>query len=117
GRVSNSGYLNDVWTFNTCFILGTAPGIDGEDTVCRGSEVTYSIPPIDNAEGYEWELPSGWTGSSNANSINVIVGNNGGTIRVKASNYCDTGDIASLDVFIPPHNQVFINVDTFTLWT
>ncbi len=116
-NASGQGYMNDMWRFSTCFILGTGSDISGNDTICRETVQTYSIPSITNAESYTWEIPADWTGSSTTNTITVTAGTTGGTISVRATNYCDSGDVRTLDVFIPPANQVMIEVDSYTLAT
>jgi gliding motility-associated-like protein len=92
--------LNDVWKFEICFSLNTLSAINGPDTICHNTAITYSVPPVDGAEGYSWILPSGWSGSSTTEQITVTTGNTGGTITVKAFNYCDT-QIVVKNVFVP----------------
>ncbi|WP_273214791.1 T9SS type A sorting domain-containing protein [Runella zeae] len=46
---------------------------------------TASVDAVTNATGYVWELPSGWSGSSSTNSINVTTsGSTGGNLKVTA---------------------------------
>jgi gliding motility-associated-like protein len=92
--------LNDVWKFEICFALDDLAAIDGPDTVCRNTTITYAVPPVDGADGYAWSLPAGWSGSSTTEQITVTAGNTGGTITVKAFNYCDTSTV-SMNVVIP----------------
>jgi len=47
-------------------------------------------------------LPSGWTGSSTANSITATVGSSSGTITVTPSNACGQGASQTLPVTITP---------------
>jgi gliding motility-associated-like protein len=55
--------------------------------VCSGLSYTYSVAPSACANAvYTWTLPAGWSGSSTVNSITVIAGTSGGTIKVSASN-------------------------------
>src|SRR5690606_10270415 len=55
------------------------PGsISGETTVCPGAaNQVYQIDPVPHATSYEWNLPSGWSGSSTTNSISYTTGNTG----------------------------------------
>ncbi len=92
--------LNDVWKFEICFPLGTLSLINGPDTLCRNTTVTYSITPVDGAEGYVWTLPPGWSGSSTTEQITVTAGSSGGVITAKAFNYCDTQTVVK-HVFTP----------------
>ncbi|MFT3909581.1 MAG: M12 family metallo-peptidase [Ferruginibacter sp.] len=77
------------------------PGtITGAASACSGSAQTYSVAAVAGASSYTWTLPSGWSGSSTTNTINVTVGSAGGTISVKASNGCGTSTARTLAVGI-----------------
>ena len=64
------------------------------------------------ADGYEWTVPAGWTGSSTTNLINVTPTNGcvGGTISVKAYVNCTSGrkysNPASISLNRPAPNMV-----------
>ncbi|MFN4813273.1 MAG: hypothetical protein ACK5JQ_11865, partial [Bacteroidota bacterium] len=65
------------------------PGaISGSQSVCSGSTNTYSIATVSGASSYTWNLPAGWTGTSNSNTINAIAGTTSGNITVTANNSC-----------------------------
>lgn len=68
------------------------PGnISGEIEVCSSATgLTYSVPPVENAETYNWIFPSGWniTSGAGTNSVTVNAGTGSGNISVKASNTC-----------------------------
>lgn len=65
------------------------PGlIIGSDSVCQASTETYSVSPVTGATSYTWNLPTGWSGISNSNSITVETGLNSGLISVVANNNC-----------------------------
>ena len=75
--------------------------ITGADELCPATSLTYSIEPVDNADEYIWTLPSGWSGSSSTNSINVTSGSTGGTISVIAKNSCGSSSApATFDVTV-----------------
>ena len=77
--------------------------IIGTNTVCKGeSAVNYTVPNIENALSYIWTLPTGATGSSTTNSINVDYGTTAisGNIKVKGSNTCGNGSASSLPIII-----------------
>jgi len=84
--------------------LPSAPEpIVGFETVCQGqNSVNYSIPLIPNAISYIWSLPSGVTGTSSTNSINVNFGINSssGIITVKGTNGCGIGNTATKAITI-----------------
>lgn len=93
------------WT-HTNYLLNTPAGnppsaagiITGESTVCQGQGfVTYQVPEIANATSYVWTLPSGATGTSMTNSIEVDFGTNAisGNIIVRGKNKCGEGEAAS----------------------
>ncbi len=80
-------------------IPSTAGIIVGFNTICSNqNNVNYLIANINNATSYIWTLPSGATGSSNSNSINVNFINYtlSGSITVKGQNSCGAGQSASL---------------------
>jgi len=65
------------------------PGlIIGADSVCQGTMKTYSVNPVIGATSYTWNLPAGWSGISNSNSITIQAGLNGGSLSVVANNNC-----------------------------
>jgi len=84
--------------------VGSAPAqpgtITGSSTVCAGSQQTYSIAAVSGATSYTWTLPSGWTGNSTNNSINVTVGSSDGTIAVVANNICGASPQRTLGVLV-----------------
>jgi len=100
--------LNDIPTSNyyinsviTNLGAGAAGTISGAETVCRGQAgVAYSVPPINNAIGYVWELPEGASIASglNTHAITVDFSNTAvsGNISVYGTNSCGNG-IASPD--------------------
>ena len=85
-------------------VFSTGPAmfetITGNATVCEGASETYSISPVADALFYIWTLPSGWTGSSTINSINVTAGTAGGIISVAAANACDTSDVSTIEIAV-----------------
>jgi hypothetical protein len=85
----------------TVTAIPTQPGtITGNSTSCKNTPQTYSVNAIAGADSYAWTLPSGWTGSSTTNTINVVVGATGGTISVKAINECGTSTARGKSVSI-----------------
>ncbi|HNR56338.1 MAG TPA: T9SS type A sorting domain-containing protein [Flavobacteriales bacterium] len=73
--------------------------IDGPPTPAFGSMPTYSIA-ANNAAGYTWSLPTGWTGSSTGPSVTVQVGsdNDGSQLCVRAWNGCGESEPVCLDI-------------------
>ncbi|WP_029038320.1 Ig-like domain-containing protein [Salinimicrobium xinjiangense] len=79
----------------------TPGNITGETAVCPGVEQTYSIAAVNDATEYIWTLPSGWSGTSNTNSITVTTGTSGsGSISVQAKNDCGTSAAKTLAVSV-----------------
>lgn len=77
------------------------PGtITGAASACPGSTQTYSVTAVAGASSYAWTLPSGWSGTSTTNTINVTIGSTGGNISVTASNGCGTSIARTLAVSI-----------------
>lgn len=74
--------------------------ISGAITLCANENETYSVTNDPSATSYTWVLPSGWSGVSTTNSINVTGGTIGGTITVTANNTCgsSTPQTANINV-------------------
>jgi hypothetical protein len=73
--------------------------ITGTGTVCQGhTGVSYSVPAISNATGYNWVLPTGATivAGNNTNSILVDYSSSAisGTIKVQGTNNCGVGVVS-----------------------
>jgi hypothetical protein len=110
----NGFTLGSVQVFgkNTCFdgnpqiklvrsnaTVGDAGTITGPVAVCQGEDsVTYTLPIVDFASSYVWELPGGATGSSTTNSIDVTFGASAvaGNVVVRGSNICGVGASSTL---------------------
>ena len=74
--------------------------ITGTGTVCQGqNSVTYTLPVISYATGYNWTLPAGATivSGTNTNSITVNFSTtaSSGNITVTGANTCGSGVISS----------------------
>jgi hypothetical protein len=74
--------------------------ITGNTTLCAGASETYSVSNDANATSYTWTLPSGWSGSSNTNSISATAGAIGGTITVTANNACGSSTSQTLAITV-----------------
>ena len=75
------------------------PGnIAGDVSQCEGVSALYSISPVSGATSYTWTLPSGWSGTSSTESINVTAGSTSGDITVVANNACGAGIASTLAV-------------------
>ncbi|MFZ4399493.1 MAG: LamG-like jellyroll fold domain-containing protein [Bacteroidales bacterium] len=72
--------------------------ISGPANVCQGkSNVIYTLPVINNATSYVWNLPSGASGSSSNRTIKLNFGMNAhsGNISVHGVNVCGIGQMSS----------------------
>jgi hypothetical protein len=58
--------------------------ISGLTNTCQGANQSYSVSAT-NAVSYTWTLPTGWTGSSATNSINITFNGIADTLRVVAN--------------------------------
>jgi PKD repeat protein len=87
-------------------LAGPAGEIAGEETVCAGTTLTYTIPQITNATSYEWVIvPTGAaTLVGNSNSCAVSWNNSytgAATINVRGYNQCNYGDWSpDFEVFV-----------------
>ena len=67
--------------------------ITGSTSVCAGSSYNYSISPVQNATGYTWQVPYGWTINSETDTtINVTPGGTGGSVEVFPYNDCGSSE-------------------------
>lgn len=89
--------------------------INGNTSVCQGRSETYSVTSVPGAISYTWTLPSGWTGTSTANSITTTVGISGGTISVTASFSCGNSNNQTLNLIINPIPSISSKGDTVLL--
>ncbi len=83
--------------------------ISGNNSVCLGSNINYTINSVSGATNYTWTLPSGWSGSSTSESISVIAGSNSGTISVTANNNCGGSSPSSLAISSSTISPPFLN--------
>ncbi|MFM7770659.1 MAG: hypothetical protein ACKO8Q_08900, partial [Bacteroidota bacterium] len=67
-QCGNIGYSNVVQVIVIPFASG---GSIATVTTCSGGSATVSVTGVSNATNYVWNLPSGFTGSSNTNTIVV----------------------------------------------
>ena len=97
-------------TVSEC-VAPSQPGmISGNAVICQGSgSQTYSVSPVAGATSYNWTFPSGWSGTSTTNTINLIPGTASGNITVSASNACGTGASSILAVTL---NQLSVTVSS-----
>jgi hypothetical protein len=80
--------------------LATVPqSLTGKTSVCRGESTSYNVTNVSGMT-YTWTLPSGWQGTSNTSTINVIAGQNGGAIQVTARNSCGISQPAVIQVSV-----------------
>ena len=91
-RTSKKVHIKYITTYIPTYnIMGTV-------LVCRWNSYTYTAPKVANAT-YTWSLPSGWSGTSNTNTI-TIVPTSDGTINVTISTECLTFSINPLSVTV-----------------
>jgi len=86
--------------------------LDGKQAPCLESRETYSIK-ANGALAYEWELPDGWNGTPDSDSILVIVGETSGTIRVRAINDLGISDYSELPVTTVHSGPASISFQSF----
>lgn len=78
----------------------TPDEITGDQIVCRNTSYTYFVPIIQNATSYDWTFPTGFSGISTTNSINLTTSSNSvaGIISVKGKNGCGSGPVKNFSV-------------------
>ncbi len=117
----NGNAMNDIPTANFYFNstitnLGAAAAgsINGPSILCAGTtNVTYTVPPIVNATGYVWTVPTGASVVSGGNSASIVVNYSNsavsGNITVAGTNTCGTGTSSALPITINPRPVPVIN--------
>jgi|GEM_PF-1574721 len=98
GRTTVTVTVNDIPAQPDNIDNGTSP-------VCVNSaQRVYSVPPVPGATSYTWTFPSGWTGSSTTNSINLTPGPSAqtGQITVTANNACGSSVPRTYNVTVVP---------------
>ncbi len=88
-------------------VPAAAGPIQGPPEVCEGTTgVTYSVPPVATATGYEWSLPAGVFLVAGAGTDSIVVnfppGASSGNFVVTASNPCGSS---------PPSDPLFVAVN------
>lgn len=82
-------------------VPATPTAIIGNSPVCPTSSQTYGVVPVPGVSSYSWTLPSGWAGSSSANTITTLTSTTGGNVVVVANNLCGSSAPISFAVTIP----------------
>ena len=101
-KTSNQCFTSEATTITiTTKVPPVAPtAITGDQEVCVGSEVSYTIPEVSGATTYNWTVPAGWVivSGGGTTTIKVTAGTAGGTIGVAAKNECGVSASTSLAV-------------------
>lgn len=77
-----------------------ASSISGESVICESGTGTYITTTISNADSYSWTLPTGWSGSSTTNSINITAGATDGSLTVLGKNNCGEGSSSNKAIVV-----------------
>lgn len=100
-------------------VPSTPGNISGTSSQCpqEAGEI-YSINSVNNATGYTWTVPVGWTitGGQNTTSITVTTGNAGqnGNISVTANNSCGSSNQKSKSVTVNADAVIALTSDGST---
>jgi len=91
----------------------TPGAISGDTYLCTGSQVTYTISNVANAERYIWDT-DGWSVVSNdsTTSVTVIAGNTDAIISVYAENDCERSSGTSTLAVTAEDNAALIKPDS-----
>ena len=87
-------------TTNVNTTPATPQPISGNSSACLPSSETFSVTPVSGATSYTWNFPSGWTGSSSTNSINLVLGSLSGNVSVTANNSCGSSVAQTFSVVV-----------------
>ena len=87
--------------------------ITGPRNVCHYTgNVGYTVPQASNVDNYTWNMPDGFYGWSQSNTIQCYISNNSGVITVQAYNACGESPISN--VYINVINSIPDQVQTIT---
>jgi hypothetical protein len=93
----------------------TPQRISGPKNMCKnGDAYTYIVEAVENADSYIWELPEGFTGQSNTNSITIRPAQNAssGNIYARGANSYGKGGRTALFVAVndkPPKPHISLD--------
>lgn len=74
--------------------------ITGPSAVCKGQQYKYWVPKVSGVTSYAWSLPSGWSGTSNSDTILIVAGSINGHITATPNTPCISGPSQSLTVTV-----------------
>lgn len=88
--------------FSNSGLVGDAVNLDGPANVCANETATFTLPSVENATDYIWEIPAGATivSSSGDTLVEIQFGTSSGYVKVTPSNRCSTGSPDSLSVSV-----------------
>jgi hypothetical protein len=98
-NICGSGSTSAPYPVIVVQLPGAAGTITGNNPVCQGdASVAYSVPPISNATGYEWTVPTGAVIVNGANTNSIIVNfpvpSSSGNITVYGTDFCGNGTVS-----------------------
>ena len=114
-RVSDTGgHTTEDSVQVTIMHVPSTPGqIAGQDSVCRDSNVVFSISPVPGATSYSWTVPGGVAIQSGQNTptIEVKWNNSDGVVSVIAGNACGNSNpsVKPISVLSVPVSPGLIN--------
>jgi hypothetical protein len=80
----------------------SAGSITGSTYTYENTFTPYSIPAVNGATQYNWQFPSGWTGSGTVSTpiAYTTVGQNSGQVSVTPQNACGSGGVSNIYVTV-----------------
>lgn len=79
---------------------GSISGSTSNDICPLSTNINYSVTPINNATGYTWLYPSGYSVASGANTNSIFldasINSTNGSVKVVGTNACGAGDTSSV---------------------
>lgn len=79
---------------------GSISGSTSNDICPLSTNINYSVSPINNATGYTWLYPNGYSVASGANTNSIFLdaslNSSNGSIKVVGTNACGAGDTSSV---------------------
>lgn len=102
---------------------GTISGSTSNEVCPLSTNINYSITPINNATGYTWLYPSGYSVASGANTNSIFLdaslNTSNGSIKVVGTNACgagDTSNVLNVNITSLPAQQIcVVTVDSSSI--
>ncbi len=89
------------------YVISGSLSVSGTTTLCQGTPGAYITSTVNNAQGYLWDFPQGWSSAGQQPSITAIAGSSG-NVSVSPIYTCGNGAASTLAVIVIPAPTVAV---------